>query len=97
MATRTNNAPNNTLIVITGPTASGKTNLAVNVAKTLKTEIISADSRQFYRELNIGVARPSPAELETVRHHFIATRSVHEPYDIGQYETDVLRNPGSSF
>jgi len=90
MATRTINAQSKTLIIIAGPTASGKTKLAVNAAKSLSTEVISADSRQFYKELNIGVARPSTEELEAVKHHFIAFRSIHDPYDIGQYEADVL-------
>jgi tRNA dimethylallyltransferase len=90
MATRTINSRPETLIIIAGPTASGKTKLAVNAATSLSTEVISADSRQFYKELNIGVARPSAEELEAVKHYFIAFRSVHEPYDTGQYETDVL-------
>jgi tRNA dimethylallyltransferase len=90
MATRTINVRPETLIIIAGPTASGKTKLAVNAAKILSTEVISADSRQFYRELNIGVARPSTEELQAVKHHFIAFRSIQDPYDTGQYEADVL-------
>ena len=78
------------LIVIGGPTASGKTSLAIDLALKLKTEIISADSRQFYKELNIGVARPSVEELNAVPHHFIAHRSVEEEYSAGQLARDAL-------
>ena len=68
------------IIAISGPTASGKTDLSIEIAQQLKTEIISFDSRQFYTELNIGVARPSPAQLSQVKHHFIASTSIHKPY-----------------
>jgi len=78
------------LIVIGGPTASGKTSLAIDLALKLNTEIISADSRQFYKELNIGVARPSVEELNAVTHHFIAHRSVEEEYSAGQFSRDAL-------
>jgi len=78
------------LIVIGGPTASGKTSLAIELALKLNTEIISADSRQFYKELNIGVARPSVEELNAVTHHFIAHRSVEEEYSAGQFSRDAL-------
>ena len=78
------------LIIITGPTASGKTAMAVRLAQQLGTEIVSCDSRQFYKELNIGVARPSEEELSLAKHHFIACRSVTEPYNISQYERDAL-------
>jgi tRNA dimethylallyltransferase len=97
MATRTINAQPKTLIIIAGPTASGKTKLAVHAAKSLSTEVISADSRQLFKELNIGVARPSTEELEAVKHHFIATRSIQEHYDTGQYEADVLDTLGELF
>jgi tRNA dimethylallyltransferase len=73
------------LIVIVGPTASGKTNLAVEVAEALQTEIISADSRQIYAEMNIGVAKPHAEELLRVVHHFIGNVSIHEPYSAGIY------------
>jgi len=76
-----------TLIVIGGPTASGKTRLAIDLARTLGTEILSADSRQCYRELNIGVARPAKEELNAVPHHFIASHSVTENLSAGWYET----------
>lgn len=78
------------LIVITGPTASGKTALGVRLAQRLHTEIVSCDSRQFYSELNIGVARPSEDELAAVPHHFIACRSVTQPYNVSQYEDEAL-------
>jgi tRNA dimethylallyltransferase len=66
------------MIVIAGPTAVGKTAVATGVAAALDTEIISSDSRQCYREMNIGVARPSQSELEMVPHHFIASHSIHD-------------------
>jgi tRNA dimethylallyltransferase len=73
------------LIAVVGPTASGKTTTAIDIALKHKTEIISFDSRQFYQELNIGVARPEPSELAAVTHHFIATKSIHEPISAGQF------------
>ncbi len=79
------------LVVIAGPTAVGKTAYAVRLAQELHTEIISCDSRQFYSEMRIGVARPSDEELAAVTHHFIACRSVTEPYNIFNYEQDALR------
>ena len=78
------------LLVITGPTASGKTALAIQLARQHGTEIVSCDSHQFYRELDIGVARPSAEELAAAKHHFIACRSVTEPYNISEYEHDAL-------
>lgn len=78
------------LLVITGPTASGKTALAIQLARQRGTEIVSCDSRQFYRELDIGVARPFAEELAAAKHHFIACRSVTEPYNISEYEHDAL-------
>ena len=79
------------LIVIAGPTAVGKTAHAVQLAQQLHTEVVSCDSRQFYREMRIGVARPTDEELAAVPHHFIACRSVTEPYNIFDYEQDALR------
>lgn len=79
-----------TLIVIVGPTASGKTSLAIALAKALKTEIISADSRQFYREIPIGTAAPSPKEMAQVPHHFVGQLSVTESYNVSLFETQVL-------
>ena len=78
------------LIVIVGPTAIGKTATAVRMAQQMHTEIISCDSRQFYNEMNIGVARPSPDELEAAKHHFIACRSVSNPYNVYDFEHDSL-------
>lgn len=79
------------LIVILGPTASGKTSLAIEAAKHFETEIISADSRQFFSELNIGVARPTLEELSKTTHHFIAFKSIHDQYSAGQFERDSLK------
>jgi tRNA dimethylallyltransferase len=67
-----------TLILVAGPTASGKTSCALELARSHKTSIISADSRQCFKELNIGVAKPSPAELAEIRHYFINTHSIHD-------------------
>lgn len=78
------------LIIITGPTASGKTAEAIRLARETGAEILSCDSRQFYREMRIGVARPSDEELAAAKHHFIACRSVTEPYNIFDYEHDAL-------
>lgn len=78
------------LICIEGPTAVGKTAYAIELAQKLSTEIISADSRQFYKELNIGVARPSVEELSSVQHHFIAFKSIDEYYSVSSYEKDAL-------
>lgn len=78
------------LFVIVGPTAIGKTALAIEVAKRLGTEIVSCDSRQFYKEMNIGVARPSDEELSAVKHHFIAHRSVVDSYNAFDFEQDAL-------
>ena len=78
------------LIVIAGPTAVGKTAYAIRLAQELGTEIISCDSRQFYKELNIGVARPTPDELASAKHHFIACRSVTNPYNVYDYEHDAM-------
>lgn len=79
----------NTLIVVLGPTAVGKTAYAIALAKHFQTEIISADSRQFYRELKIGVARPSDAELAEVPHHFIGFLPVTELYSAGEYSRNA--------
>jgi len=83
---------NNTkhLIVIGGPTASGKTQLALQIAQHYQAEIISTDSRQFYREMTIGTAKPSQAELQQVPHHFIDSLSVLEEYSVGDFEQDAL-------
>ena len=78
------------LVVIAGPTASGKTATAIQVAKALGTEIISADSRQFYKELPIGTAAPTPEEQSEVQHHMIHNLNVEDKYDVADYEQDVL-------
>lgn len=85
------NSPKKYLITIAGPTAVGKTALAVKLAKALETQIISADSRQFFRELNIGTAKPSQEELNEVKHYFINSHSIAEPYSAGDFERDVLK------
>lgn len=78
------------LIVIGGPTASGKTTLSIELANYYNCPILSADSRQFYREMSIGTAKPTPAELEQVQHYFINSRSIHDDYSVGDYERDAL-------
>lgn len=78
------------LIVVTGPTASGKTSTAIKIAKTLGTEIISADSRQFYKELPIGTAAPTKSELNEVQHHMVHILNIDDKYDVADYERDVL-------
>lgn len=82
---------NKTLIYIAGPTASGKTKAAIEVAKYFSTEIISCDSRQFYQEMKIGTAPPSKAELEEVPHHFIHNKSLRTAYTVGSYEKEALQ------
>ena len=79
-----------TLIVIAGPTASGKTATAIEVAKTLNTVIINADSRQFYKEMSIGTAVPTPKELHEVKHYFVQHISILDDYDVAAYEQDVM-------
>ncbi len=88
---------NKTLIIVGGPTASGKTALAIRLAQYFGTEILSADSRQFYREMAIGTAKPTPEELQLVKHHFIDSLSVNETYSVGDYERDALRLLGRLF
>ncbi|UYZ63728.1 tRNA (adenosine(37)-N6)-dimethylallyltransferase MiaA [Hymenobacter weizhouensis] len=79
-----------TLLVISGPTAVGKTALCVRLAQELGTEVVSADSRQFYRELNIGTAKPTVEEMQGVPHHFINSHSIREEYNAGRFEQDAL-------
>jgi tRNA dimethylallyltransferase len=78
------------LIVIVGPTAAGKTALAMQLAAHYHAEIVSADSRQVFREMTIGTAKPDPEQLATVRHHFINSRSIHTPYDAAEYGAEAL-------
>ena len=80
-----------TLIVIAGPTASGKTAFSINLAKALDTVIISADSRQFYKEMSIGTAAPTPDELSQVKHYNVHNISIEDKYDVAEYEKDVLQ------
>lgn len=84
------NSPIKTLIVVAGPTASGKTSLAIKLAKKFETEIISADSRQFYKEMAIGTAKPSPEELRQAKHHFIDSHSISETFSVGDFEREGL-------
>jgi len=85
-----NNEPQGTLIVIEGPTASGKTAAAIQLAKHYNTVIVSADSRQFYREMSIGTAKPSDEELAAAPHYFINSLSITETFTAGDYETQCL-------
>lgn len=78
------------LIVIVGPTAVGKTSTSIALAKQFGGEIISADSRQFFKELEIGTAKPSSDELALIPHHFINSHSIEQEYDVGAYEQDVI-------
>lgn len=84
-------SPPPTLIVITGPTASGKTGLAIEIARSLGCDIISADSRQMYRGIEIGTAAPTPADLAQVRHHFVGQLELGDYYSAARYECEVLR------
>jgi tRNA dimethylallyltransferase len=79
------------LIVIAGPTAVGKTATAIKLAQQLKTEIISADSRQFYREMSIGTAKPDAEELAEAKHHFINSHSITENFTVGDFEKQALQ------
>ena len=83
-------AKNKKLICIGGPTASGKTALAIQLAEKYHTEILSVDSRQFYKEMNIGTAKPTQEEQDRVPHHFINHVSIHDPYDIGLFEKESM-------
>lgn len=80
-----------TLLVIAGPTAVGKTQFAIETALQCESVVLSADSRQFYREMKIGTAAPSDEELATVKHYFIGNLSIHDYYSVSKYEQDVLQ------
>ena len=82
--------PRPVLLTVAGPTAVGKTALCVQLAQQFQTEIMSADSRQFFRELSIGTAKPTPAEMQGVPHHFIDSHSIGEDYSAGRFATDCL-------
>lgn len=85
------------MIVVCGPTASGKTKLAITIAKHFNAEIFSADARQFYREMNIGTAKPTAEELSEVQHHFINNLSIHDEYTAGKFEQEVVAQLESYF
>ena len=85
-----NNSSNNTLITVVGPTAIGKTALAIQLAKEYQTEIISCDSRQFFKEMQIGTAVPNPEELAEAQHHFIQNKSIFDSYNVGEFEKEAL-------
>lgn len=78
------------LLVVAGPTASGKTALGIQLAQHYQTEILSADSRQFYKEMEIGTAKPSAAERAAAPHHFVDSLSIEQEYSIGDFERDAL-------
>jgi len=81
---------NKYLIVVAGPTAIGKTALGVQLARHFDTDVISADSRQFFREMSIGTAKPNAEEMQSVTHHFINSHSIAESYNVGKYETGAI-------
>jgi tRNA dimethylallyltransferase len=85
------------LFIILGPTASGKTALSILLAEKLSTEIVSCDSRQFYKELKIGAAPPSKEQLQKIKHHFIQHLSIKDNYNTGQYEEDAIKKISSLF
>ena len=85
------------LVVIAGPTASGKTSLSIRLALHFKSEILSADSRQFYRKMDIGTAKPSKEELEKVPHHFINSLEIDEKYNVGRFEEEALKKTSLLF
>lgn len=83
-------SPEPLVVAVAGPTASGKTVMAAALAKVLKTEVVSFDARQFYRELNIGVARPTAEEMQGVPHHFVATHGIHNPLTAAEFARQAL-------
>ncbi len=85
------------LVVIAGPTAVGKTDIAIQIARKFDTEIISADSRQFYCEMTIGTAKPDAMQLAQVKHHFIGQLSIHDYYNVSIFENQVLELLNSLF
>ena len=97
MAMTSNVAGHKTLAVVLGATATGKTGVGIRLAQAFGSEIVSSDSRQIYREMSIGTAKPTAEELAAVPHHFIDTRSVSEDYSAGRYEEDALRLLGELF
>jgi len=87
----------NYLISIVGPTAIGKTTLSIKLAQFFKTVIISADSRQFFKEMQIGTAAPNPQELSQLKHHFIHHKSIEDNYNVGTFEKEALQCLGTLF
>jgi tRNA dimethylallyltransferase len=85
------------LVVVGGPTSSGKTEIAIQLAQHFQTEIINADSRQFYKELSIGTAKPNKAERAAAIHHFVDNLSIHQPYSVGDFEKDALEKIDALF
>ncbi len=88
---------NKYLIVLAGPTAIGKTAIAIKIAQHFKAEIISADSRQFYREMSIGTAKPNQKEFGKVPHHFVDSLSIHDHFTVGDFEKEVQKLLGRLF
>lgn len=86
-----------TLIYVAGPTGIGKTSLSIEIAKRLNTEVVSCDSRQFYKELKIGTSPPSNKQLNDVKHHFIHNKSIVDEYSVGDYEKDAINKISSIF
>ena len=87
----------NFLITVVGPTAIGKTALSILLAKHFKSDIISCDSRQFFKEMKIGTAVPEETELAAATHHFIQNKSIFEAYNVGQFERDTLKKLAALF
>ncbi len=85
-----NKANKGLLVIIVGPTAVGKTDISINLAKSFRTEIISADSRQMYHEMQIGTARPSELQMQEVKHHFVANISINDYYNASMYEFECI-------
>lgn len=85
------------LLVVVGPTAVGKTAVCIRLAKQLNTEVVSADSRQFFKELSIGTAKPTPEEMDGVPHHFVGHMSIHEEMNPGKFEQECLARLDSIF
>ncbi|MDN5199983.1 tRNA (adenosine(37)-N6)-dimethylallyltransferase MiaA [Fulvivirgaceae bacterium BMA10] len=90
MCSKLGNVHHKYLLVVVGPTAVGKTSICIDLAVALNAEIISADSRQFYQEMNVGTAKPSIDELSQVPHHLINSLSIHDDYNIVSFEKDAL-------
>ncbi len=84
------NSDRKTLVILTGPTAVGKTETSISIARQLGAEIISADARQFYRELTIGTAAPTPEELNLVKHHLVGHLSIHDYYNASHFEQQAI-------